>query len=100
MPVGSVEELIRQWNEARSAKRPFGSVIRKLSKRRDLCAMLIISDSVETDDRVVSYACDGDIRFFPTLEQLANALTPQDIKDLCACGVYLEEEERYIGMIV
>jgi len=95
-----MDELISEWDERSRSRAPFSFVKNKLSRRSDLCAMLILDKLCPGDSKVISYVSDDEIRFGIELEKLVGVISTDDISDLCACGVFLVEREEYIGMFV
>ena len=71
------------------------------SKRRDLCALMLLDRLVPWSDggnKIVSAAEHDQVWIDVDLAKLAKVITPEDVTYLCRCGVFVEEENESLSM--
>ena len=82
------EENTAEYKDAQYLK--FENIKNKLSNRPDLHAFLLIDKLVPSDSDIIGAAEHDEFFINVDLEDLAKALTKEDVLDLIRCGARIE----------
>lgn len=85
-----VEELRERMNND-NLYHKFDGVPNPRSRRSDLHAMMLLDELVPSGSRIVSHSAHDEYFLEPDIEELAKAITPDQVDELVRCGVRISE---------
>lgn len=87
----TLEELEEAFEAEEDGIMEFDQIEKKRSPRKDLHAFLLLDSLVPSDDDIVSAAEHDQIYLGTDIDKFAAVATPEIVKELSRCGVFIDE---------
>ena len=96
--VDNIEELFEEIENDNTISKDFGKVENKLSRRPDLCGLLILDKLLPKFTSIIASAEHDQIWLSINVKELAEVATKNNIVDLIRCGIYYNSAQEALTM--